>query len=171
MPRDQTGLNQMWRLIYLRDAIVGPAIDLHSRHPYSECRLTGIDDPAIMKVYQDTMERLDIVTMMPELVREFLMIGRFCSSLIFDRKSGTFTDWTVHDPDFLRIEPIPVRGYDPKIDLVASPALKNFLHSMDPRDMAVRDNLPDEFLDEFEKTGTYKLNPLNTLFVPRRANP
>jgi hypothetical protein len=171
MPRDQTGLNQMWRLIYLRDAIVGPAVDLYSNLPYSECRLTGIDDPAIMQVYQDTMERLDIVTMMPELIREFLMIGRFCSSLIFDRRAGTFTDWTVHDPDFLRIEPIPVRGYDPKIDLVASPALKNFLHSMDPRDMAVRDNLPPEFLDEFEKTGTYKLNPMNTLFVPRRANP
>ncbi|KKN64631.1 hypothetical protein LCGC14_0489610 [marine sediment metagenome] len=171
MPRDQTGLNQMWRLIYLRDAIVGPAVDLYSNLPYSECRLTGIDDPAIMRVYQDTMERLDIVTMMPELVREFLMIGRFCSSLIFDRRQGVFTDWTTHDPDFLRIEPIPVRGFDPKIDLVASPALKNFLHSMDPRDMAVRDNLPLEFFDEFEKTGTYKLNPLNTLFVPRRANP
>jgi hypothetical protein len=171
MPRDQTGLNQMWRLIYLRDAIVGPAVDLYSNLPYSECRLTGIDDPAIMRVYQDTMERLDIVTMMPELVREFLMIGRFCSSLIFDRRQGVFTDWTTHDPDFLRIEPIPVRGFDPKIDLVASPALKNFLHSMDPRDMAVRDNLPPEFFDEFEKTGTYKLNPLNTLFVPRRANP
>ncbi len=171
MPRDQTGLNPMWRLIYLRDAIVGPAVDLYSNLPYSECRLTGIDDPAIMRVYQDTMERLDIVTMMPELVREFLMIGRFCSSLIFDRRQGVFTDWTTHDPDFLRIEPIPVRGFDPKIDLVASPALKNFLHSMDPRDQAVRDNLPPEFFDEFEKTGTYKLNPLNTLFVPRRANP
>lgn len=171
MPRDQTGLNQMWRLIYLRDAIVGPAIDLYSNLPYSECRLTGIEDPVIMRVYQDTMERLDIVTMMPELVREFLMIGRFCSSLIFDRRQGVFTDWTTHDPDFLRIEPIPVRGFDPKIDLVASPALKNFLHSMDPRDVAVRDNLPPEFFDEFEKTGTYKLNPLNTLFVPRRANP
>jgi hypothetical protein len=171
MPRDQTGLNQMWRLIYLRDAIVGPAVDLYSNLPYSECRLTGIDDPAVMQVYQDTMERLDIVTMMPELVREFLMIGRFCSSLIFDRRAGVFTDWTTHDPDFLRIEPIPVRGFDPKIDLVASPALKNFLHSMDPRDMAVRDEMPPEFFDEFEKTGTYKLNPLNTLFVPRRANP
>jgi intein/homing endonuclease len=171
MPRDQTGLNQLWRLIYLRDAIVGPAVDLYSNLPYSECRLTGIDDPAIMQVYKDTMERLDIVTMMPELVREFLMIGRFCSSLIFDRRSGVFTDWTTHDPDFLRIEPIPVRGFDPKIDLVASPALKNFLHSMDPRDVNVRDSLPPEFFDEFEKTGTYKLNPLNTLFVPRRANP
>jgi hypothetical protein len=171
MPRDQTGLNQMWRLIYLRDAIVGPAVDLYSNLPYSECRLTGIDDPAIMQVYKDTMERLDIVTMMPELVREFLMIGRFCSSLIFDRRQGVFTDWTTHDPDFLRIEPIPVRGFDPKIDLVASPALKNFLHSMDPRDVTVRDSLPPEFFDEFEKTGTYKLNPLNTLFVPRRANP
>jgi hypothetical protein len=171
MPRDQTGLNQMWRLIYLRDAIVGPAIDLYSNLPYSECRLTGIDDPAVLRIYQDTMERLDIVTMMPELVREFLMIGRFCSSLIFDRRQGVFTDWTTHDPDFLRIEPIPVRGFDPKLDLVASPALKNFLHSMDPRDIAVRDNLPPEFFDEFEKTGTYKLNPLNTLFVPRRVNP
>ena len=171
MPRDQAGLSQLWRLIYLRDAIVGPAVDLYSNLPYSECRLSGIEDPAIMRVYQDTMERLDIVTMMPELVREFLMIGRFCASLIFDGKLGTFTDWTVHDPDFLRIEPIPVRGIDPKIDLIASPALKNFLHSQDERDLAVKDGLPPEYFEEFEKHGTYKLNPLSTIFVPRRANP
>jgi len=171
MPRDASGLHQMWRLIYLRDAIVGPAIDLYSNLPYSECRLTGIDDPAILRVYQDTMERLDIVTMMPELVKEFLTIGKFCSSLIFDSRKGVFVDWTHHDPDFLRIEPIPVRGFDPKIDLVASPAMKNFLHSMDERDVAVRDQLPDEYFAQFEKQGTYQLNPLSTIFVPRRSSP
>ena len=171
MPRDQAGLSQLWRLIYLRDAIVGPAVDLYSNLPYSECRLTGIEDPAILRVYQDTMERLDIVTMMPDLVREFLTIGRFCASLIFDGKSGTFIDWTVHDPDFLRIEPIPIRGFDPKIDLIASPALKNFLHSQDDRDIQVREQLPDGYLDQYEQQGTYKLNPLNTIFVPRRSSP
>ncbi len=171
MPRDQAGMSQLWRLIYLRDAIVGPAVDLYSNLPYSECRLTGIEDPAVMRVYEDTMERLDIVTMMPDLVREFLTIGRFCASLIFDGKSGTFIDWTVHDPDFLRIEPIPIRGFDPKIDLIASPALKNFLHSQDDRDIQVREQLPDHYLDQYEQQGTYKLNPLNTIFVPRRASP
>ncbi len=171
MPRDQAGMSQLWRLIYLRDAIVGPAVDLYSNLPYSECRLTGIEDPAILRVYQDTMERLDIVTMMPDLVREFLTIGRFCASLIFDGKSGTFIDWTVHDPDFLRIEPIPIRGFDPKIDLIASPALKNFLHSQDDRDIQVREQLPDGYLDQYEQQGTYKLNPLNTIFVPRRSSP
>ncbi|KKL17785.1 hypothetical protein LCGC14_2482060, partial [marine sediment metagenome] len=171
MPRDQAGLSQLWRLIYLRDAIVGPAVDLYSNLPYSGCRLTGIEDPAILRVYQDTMERLDIVTMMPDLVREFLTIGRFCASLIFDGKSGTFVDWTVHDPDFLRIEPIPIRGFDPKIDLIASPALKNFLHSTDDRDIQVRDQLPEHYFEQFEQQGTYKLNPLNTIFVPRRSSP
>ena len=171
MPRDASGLHQMWRLIYLRDAIVGPAVDLYSSLPYSECRLTGIDDPEVLRVYQDTMERLDVVTAMPELVKEFLTIGKFCSSLIFDSRKGVFVDWTHHDPDFLRIEPIPVRGFDPKIDLVASPALKNFLHSMDDRDMAVREQLPEEYFRELEKQGTYKLNPLSTIFVPRRASP
>jgi len=171
MPRDASGLHQMWRLIYLRDAIVGPSIDLYSNLPYSEYRLTGIDDPEILRVYQDTMERLDISTMMPELVKEFLTIGKFCSSLIFDSKQGSFIDWTHHDPDFLRIEPIPVRGFDPKVDLVASPALKNFIHSMDDRDLAVKEQLPEEYLRELEKQGTYKLNPLSTLFVPRRASP
>ena len=171
MPRDQAGLSQLWRLIYLRDAIVGPAVDLYSSLPYSECRLTGIEDPAILRKYQDTMERLDIITMMPDLVREFLTIGRFCASLVFDSKEGIFTDWTVHDPDFLRIEPIPIRGFDTKLDLVASPAMKNFLHSQDDRDIAVREQLPDHYFEQFEQHGTYKLDPLNTLFVARRSSP
>ena len=171
MPRDQAGMSQLWRLIYTRDAIVGPAVDLYSNLPYSECRLTGIKDPAILRIYEDTMERLDIVTMMPDLVREFLTIGRFCASLMFDSKLGLFTDWIVHDPDFLRIEPIPIRGFDPKIDLVASPAMKNFLQSSDPRDLSARSQLPPHYFEQFEKQGVYKLDPLNTIFVPRRCSP
>jgi hypothetical protein len=42
---------------------------------------------------------------------------------------------------------------------------------MDDRDVAVREQLPDDYFTDFERNGTYKLNPLNTIFVPRRSSP
>jgi hypothetical protein len=45
------------------------------------------------------------------------------------------------------------------------------LHSTDERDIQVRDQLPEHYFETFEQQGTYKLNPLNTIFVPRRSSP
>jgi hypothetical protein len=151
IPRDASGLDDMFRLMYHRDPIAGTIVDLIAETIWSDFELVGVSDPSIKKIFMDTMESLDVISTMQEITREFLVLGRNISSLIFDKKRGIIVDVTAHDPSFVKLTPIPVRGYDPKIDLIPSPGLRRFVESMDPRDMDARKSLPQEFIEAVQR--------------------
>jgi hypothetical protein len=196
IPRDASGLDTMFKLMYHRDHIAGTLVDLIAETIWSDFDLTGIQDPGILKVYQDTMELLDPLSICPELTREFLVLGRSIGSMIFDEKRGIFRDIITHDPSLVRITPIPLQGYDPKIDLFPSPGLRAFVNSSDPRDTDALRVLPEAFINAIKSAsggrdssgGSFSkqsqlygphhsssgasgipLDPINTLFVARKV--
>ena len=146
LPTDAAGLDKMFRLLYHRD-IAGTIVDLMAELMWGEFDLMGVKDPAILKIYQDSIESCDVQTLNPMFTRQYCVLGKFVSSFIFDSQRGIFRDIAGYDPDFLRLTPIPIRGFDPKIDLIPSPALRSFVHSMDPRDIDARKVFPDSFIE------------------------
>ena len=192
LPTDAAGLDKMFRLMYHRD-IAGMIVDLLADTIWSDFDLTGVKDPSILKIYQDTMEALDVVSSGPGITREFLVLGRSVGSLIFDKTRGIFKDIVTHDPDFLRIQPIQIKGFDPKIDLIPSPGLRDFMTSTDPRDMDARKVLPEAFIkaiqtaqglssnagqgslrqssQHFAAQAGIPLDPISTMFIARRVFP
>lgn len=171
LPKDQIGLNKLYRAIHQYDNVVGPAIDLMSTLPYSDCNLLGIQDKEVLRIYEETIDNLNPKVMMPELTSEFMVIGRVITSLIFNNKTGVFDSIVPHDPDYTFITPIPVRGREPKIDLMPSPEWKAFLNSVDPRDVDIREKLP-ESLQMYMGTGSrIPLEPEATMFIHRKASP
>lgn len=171
LPKDQIGLNKLYRAIHQYDNVVGPAIDLMSSLPFSDCNLLGIQDKEVMRIYEETIDNLNPKVMMPELTSEFMTIGRVITSLIFNNKTGVFDSIVPHDPDYVFITPIPVRGREPKIDLMPSPEWKAFLNSVDPRDVDIREKLP-ESLQMYMGTGSrIPLEPEATMFIHRKASP
>jgi len=189
IPRDASGLDYMFRLMYHRDHIAGTVVDLLADSIWSDYTLVGIKDPAIMRIYEESLSALDINSVMPDLTREYLVLGRSISSLIYDSNAGIFCDLISHDPDMVRLTPIPIRGFDPKVDLIPSPALRAFIDSQDPRDEYARKALPSSYLDAVRSavggfsarsapvgnsyaggTGAaIPLDPINTLFTARRV--
>lgn len=171
IPRDSAGLNQMFSLMYHRDHIAGSVVDIICDLIWSDFDLVGIDDPTIKKVYYDTMTSMDVVSMLPSLSKEYLVMGRSIDSMIFDSNRGVFTDFISHDQSFVKITPIPIYGYDPKLDLIASPGLKRFLESTDPRDVDAKQILPTNYLKAMAGGGSggIPLDPISTLFLPRRV--
>lgn len=190
IPRDASGLNDMFKLMYHRDPIAGALVDLIAETTWSDFDLTGIEDPMIKKIYQDSMNAIDPISTLPELTREFMVLGRSASSMIFDNNRGIFTDITSHDQSFLRLTPIPIKGYDPKIDLIPSPALRAFVESTDPRDQDARKIFPDAYIQAVKMAsgggvssstsmfnrgtsgsgiGGIPLDPINTLFLARKV--
>lgn len=171
LPKDQIGLNKLYRAIHQYDNVVGPAIDLMSTLPYSDLNLLGITDKEVMRIYEETIDNLNPKVMMPEITSEFMTIGRVITSLIFNNRTGVFESIVPHDPDYTFITPIPVRGREPKIDLMPSPEWKAFLNSVDPRDVRIREKLPDS-LQMYMGTGSrIPLEPEATLFIHRKASP
>jgi len=172
IPRDLPGINKMLRIIYNRDAIAGPAVDIMAQLPWSEFDLHGIEDKGILEFYEGASQLFgDKAQDMPAITTEFLVLGRFCASLLYDEDKGYWTDFVPHDSDFLTITPIPIRGFDPKIDLVLSPGIRQFLQSQDYRDQVAVKQLPPELLQSLRAGGAIPLDPLATLYVRRKSSP
>lgn len=169
--KDASSIDKMYRIIYLRDSVAGPTVDLMSRLPWSDFVLTGISDPKMLQVYQDSCESLNIVPMLPSITAEYLTLGKMVASLLFDSNSGIWKSMIPHDPDMLRIEPRPVLGFDPKVDLKASPAMQKFVRSQDPRDLAAKEVIPSGFISQLSSSGYIPLEPDNTIYLSRKVTP
>lgn len=106
IPRDAPGIHKMLRLIYLRDEVGGPMVDLYKEMMWSDYELhmgdTGDnkDKDNVLSVYEDSLESLDIQNYMPSLTCEVMVIGREVSTLLFDEKRGIFSGSIPRDPDF-----------------------------------------------------------------------
>ncbi|GAG32853.1 unnamed protein product, partial [marine sediment metagenome] len=133
--------------MYHRDHIAGTVVDILSDLIWSEFELIGIQDPVIRNLYADSLEAIDPISTFPDLTREFLVLGRTVSSMIFDKQRGIFKDLICHDPSFIRLTPIPIQGFDPKIDLIPSPGMRDFVESEDPRDVDARKVLPEAYIE------------------------
>lgn len=172
IPRDLAGLNKLFRIIYTRDSICGPAVDIMSTLPWSAFDLHGIDDPKLRQFYEEAAQLFgDKAQEMPAITIEYQVLGRFCASLIYDEEKGYWTDFVPHDSDFLTITPIPVRNFDPKIDLVLSPGIRQFVNSLDYRDVTALRKLPETLVTAMRRGQPIPLDPLNTIYLRRKSSP
>lgn len=173
IPRDLPGINKMMRQIYIRDGVAGPAVDIYATLPWSGFDLVGLDDdPAIREFYEDASKLFgENAEHMSDVTIEYLTLGRFAASLLYNETKGYWDDYMPHDSDFLTITPVPVRGFDPKLDLMLSPAVRQFISSQDYRDRAAMTALPDHLMSSLRTGRAIALDPLATLWVARRTSP
>lgn len=172
IPKDLSGLNKLFRIIYTRDSICGPAVDIMSTLPWSSFDLHGVDDRGIMHFYEDAAQLFgDKAQEMPAITIEYMVLGRFCASMLYDEAKGYWTDFVPHDSDFLTITPIPIRGFDPKLDLRLSPGIRQFVNSTDYRDLMALRKLPGSLIDAMRRGQPIPLDPLNTMYIRRKTSP
>jgi len=172
IPRQPTMLHLLMRRIYLRDSIAGSVVDIYSTMPWGKLyELIGIDDPKISQMYQDMIESLGIWGELPIISREFLIIGRMIASLPFNETTGLWDAMVPIDPDQAKIQPVPFSGVKPLIDVLSSPAWREFARSTDPRIVEMKENMNKDLLATFQNSsGYFPLEPMNTLFLARRVN-
>jgi len=159
----------MLRMIYLRDEVGGPMVDIYKEMAWSDYDLLGMEDKEMLRPYEDTARSMDFLSVLPEVSSEDLVIGRSISSLLWDDTKGIFVGMVPHDPDFCRITPMPIFGHDPMVDLRASPGWKAFADSDDERVVDVRSTLPPRIMETLSNSGFIPLDPINTAFIRRRC--
>ena len=172
IPRQPTALHLMLRKIYLRDAIAGSVVDIMSTLPFGKFyELIGIDDPKVLQMFQDMIEAINLWEELPMICRELLIIGRNIGSLSFNERAGHWDALTPIDPDQAKIQPLPVSGEKPLIDVLSSPAWREFARSVDPRIVEIKERMnPSLFEKVGAGSGYIPLDPLNTLWLARRVN-
>lgn len=172
IPRQPTALHMMLRKIYLRDAIAGTVVDIFSTLPWGKIyELIGIDDPKVLQMFQDMIEAIDLWGSLPMMARECLIIGRNIGSLNWNDRLGYWDSMTPIDPDQAKIQPLPVSGEKPLIDVLTSPAWREFARSTDPRIIEVKERMNPSLFEKINHSSGYiPLDPMNTLWLARRVN-
>lgn len=164
---DYSSLRPFYRDMYLLDATAGSAVDIQSTFPFSDFQVKGLTT-AELRPFQEALERLNLRRMMPEISVAYLTDGFFCGTLVFDPRTKQFMDTMIHDALQCTVLHQPFYNIDPEIQVRVSGSLQRFLASDSPYAQRYLKTLPKVFLDLL-KTGQFTLDPIATLFVPRKT--
>jgi len=156
-----------YRDCYYTDGIAGATVDMSSTFPFSDFSLTGLQSGEL-DVYNDSLSRLNMRSLMSEISAAYLVDGAFIGTLVFDPATRSFQDVLVHDTANASISMQPLHSLDPVIKVNSANALNQFLGSDSPYVDSMLSAYPKSIIEAYLE-GNVALDPLSTLFVPRRG--
>lgn len=156
----------IYRDIYFHDPIAGAAVDLKANLPWSDFNLIGADENQI-KVFMDTIERLNLKTLHVEMSTDQMVSGAFLGSLVY--KNGGFSDVIPFDYAYAKVTPNPLYSEDPIIQVEVSPDLKSFVNSSIPAVKEIHNRLPQDIMTALRTAKEIDLDPLSTIYLPRTS--
>lgn len=173
-PQTESMLHSLYRDIYYNDSVGGSAVDLMSLLPFGEFNLGGFpsvrgDTKKVSARFSETIHRLNMRTLIPEIAVDYLVLGEHCSSLLYNREKKLFTDLLPHAPEDMTIEPLPLYSQDPIITVRFPSTLRTILSRQNsPRVQQIKEHLGADIVEKIQ-AGSLELDPLSTLFIARKT--
>lgn len=164
---DTSTLALFYRDIYFFDNVAGSCVDIQSHFPFSRFELRGLENKEL-DVFNSALDQLNIQQMMPMISVAHLVDGFFCGSLVFDARSKRFLDTLMHDALSCAVIPSPFFNIDPTINVRVGQATQQFMHDTSEYAKRYLQSMPSQFIDML-RSGAFTLDPVTTLFVPRRS--
>lgn len=169
IPEDEQSLLRFYRDIYTYDVIGGAAVDLMATLPFSSFTLVGGDDKEL-DVFYKNLENLQINTLLPDMSVEYLTSGRFAGTMLYDEVKNEFTDIIPHAPENINVIPSPLYAGDPLIVSRVTNEMRAFLSSNEPHFKQLVKRIPETMVRAMRDSPNVVLDPLATLFIPRRTS-
>jgi len=166
-PEDEKYLRRYYRDIYYYDTVLGSAVDLMSTLPFSDWTLTGLDEKKL-DIYNTSIERLSMKTMLSEISVDYLVNGLFIGSLVYKQQDKQFTDMIPQAADNVQIVSSPFYGVDPLIKLRVPKEIRMFVQSREPYFQRLKSRLSEELLYAMSMSEV-SLDNLTTLYIPRKT--
>lgn len=170
VPENEALLNLYYRDIYYNDAVAGSAVDMISTFPFSDFTLMGIDDKKVLDKYEESVARLNIRALMPQISTCYLVDGKFVGTLVFNQEEKVFYDIIIHSSDSCVVDELPLFSTDPIITVSSNQVLANFMNSSDPQAQMMRRMIGPKLADAL-RSSRFKLDPLSTLYLARNTLP
>lgn len=164
---DTSTLALFYRDIYLFDNVAGSAVDIQSHFPFSGWKLRGLETEEL-DTFNEALDQLHLQQMMPLISKAHLIDGFFCGSIAFNRRTKDFMTVLIHDALSCAVIPSPFFGIDPTINVRVSQATQQYLNNTSEYARQYIESMPHDFV-EMLRSGSFNLNPLTTLFVPRMS--
>lgn len=166
-PDNEESLFTYYRDIYSFDPVGGCAVDLISQMPFSDFTLSGCPEKEL-DVYESTLDRLNMKSMLPEITVDYLVLGAFIGSMVLRGSDKMFTEIIPHPRDTCTLITTPFNGVDPFVEVRPDSALRKFLNSNDPRVAELKTRVNPAFLDAM-KAARFNTDPITTLYLPRKT--
>ncbi len=167
----QASVRAMSRLyvdMYYYDPIAGSTVDLYSCLPFSEFTIGGISDPKIADIFYENVERLNIRTLPNEISVDYLVLGTFLASLLYNREKKIFFDVMPHNIGNAEVSSLPFYSQDPIITVTFPDQLRAVLSRESPRIAKIKERLGPALVEKL-MSGSVELDPLGSLYVPRKT--
>lgn len=171
-PSNDKVLYSLYSDIYYNDSVAGSAVDLITMLAFGNFNLGGLHQKmsdSVREVFSETLDRLNVRTLLPEVGVDYLVQGCHLSSLIYNKERRIFTDVMPHKPENATFELLPLYSQDPIITVNFPEEITKVLSkTTSPRIQKVREALGANVVDKI-LGGSLELEPLSTMFMPRRS--
>ena len=167
MPEDEQSLYRYYKDIYNYDVVGGSAVDLMSTLPFSEFTLVGGTDKQ-QEFFWSNLNNINCQTLLPDIAIEYLSLGKFTGTLLYDRTKREFTDVLPHNPEHITLIDTPLYGADPQLVMKVSDDMRRFLSSTDPYFAKIKKRIPENMIKEMANSQSVTLDPLSTIYLPRK---
>jgi len=148
-------LNRRLRHYYTFHPLVHSVIDLHASYALSDFELR-CDDKVVERYYNDVKERIDLLTMMINLNRDFWLLGNSYMYGDWDKDNGEWTGFNQFPAENIEIHRAYVGG-TPVYFLKADEEIKRVMQSSKAADSAVAETIPNEFKQSILRGVPYQL--------------
>ncbi|ARW58646.1 portal protein [Erwinia phage vB_EamM_Y3] len=165
---DDRQLFNVYRDIYHFDPICGSYVDLFSTLPFSDVSFSGAKD-SVLEPYYEVNERLSLTTSMPNITTDIQVTGAFCGSMLYNKDRKKFIDLMTHRYDNIDVTPIPFLSQDPMFELRIPQYVKQAFAKDGKRIDALKKELGQSFVDKLVNDVTMELDPIGTIYIPRKT--
>lgn len=163
--------NSYWRLFYKMDPVIGSVVDLFADLPWSDFQLTGEGvDGEVKDAFEAMCEETKLRSILPHLVREWMVVGEVIPHLFFDDDKGVWTHVTLHNPDQVNVVYSPFIKMDTIMEFVPDTKLRELVTSTHPMVARVREAMPRELVSRLQAGENVPLSPINATFIPRKLH-
>ncbi|EHM1384037.1 hypothetical protein KFS98_003524 [Salmonella enterica] len=169
LPKNPLHQNAIFRQIYRYDSTAGAVIELYSNMPWSDFQLGNISDTSIRNLYEDAFSNLDLVTKLPHLTRDYLILGKMCGFMSFDESRGVWSDLIQQNPDYIRAFPIPFSNQDPLIFLAPPREMATLAQKIINLNIKIDDPDSKKLLEFAAKMQPTQLDNASTFYMPRKS--
>jgi hypothetical protein len=160
-------LLQYYRDMYYMDPIAGSAVDMSSSFPFSDFTLAGLENKEL-DLFGENLSRINIRSLMQEISNAYLVDGAFIGTMIYNAEAKVFQDVMLHDVANASISPQPFHSLDPVVKMNSASQLSQFMNAGSPYLDRLMESYPRALIDTYA-AGTAVLDPLTTIYIPRKA--